>query len=280
MQYDLHSHSTASDGTLTPTELVQRAHAQGVEVLALTDHDNLGGITEARNVADQLGIRLITGVEISVTWAKHTIHIVGLNVDSHNKALQAGLAGICDERKRRATRMGEKLEKIGVKDAEAKAAAISTGLIARTHYGRVLVKEGLADDMGKAIRKYLINGKIGFVAGEWVSVETALEWIIGAGGVAVIAHPARYRLSNTKLRAFIRQFIAAGGHGIEVISGSHNNQDAENMAKLARQFNLYASRGSDYHGPENPWIELGRLPSLPHDLKPIWDLFNDSENTP
>ncbi|MCP5141883.1 MAG: PHP domain-containing protein [Chromatiales bacterium] len=271
MHYDLHSHSTASDGTLSPTALVERAAAQGVDALALTDHDSTAGLAEARAAAEAAGIRLVNGVEISVTWAGRTIHVCGLNVDPDNAGLQAGLASIREERERRATRMGEKLEKIGVKDAERRARAMATGgLVARTHYGRLLVQDGYEDELGKAIRKYLINGKAGFVAGAWAPLDDVVGWIRGAGGNAVIAHPARYDLTATKLRALVNQFIAAGGEGIEVISGSHTSDDARNMAEVARRHGLLASRGSDYHGPENPWIELGRLPPLPADLTPVW----------
>lgn len=271
MHYDLHSHSTASDGTLSPTALVERAAAQGVDALALTDHDSTQGLSEARETAARCGIRLINGVEVSVTWAKRTIHVCGLNVDPDNAALQAGLASIRAERDRRATRMGEKLEKLGLENAEQRARALATGgLVARTHYGRLLVEAGWSDDLGKAIRKYLINGKAAFVAGSWASLEDVVGWIRGAGGNAVIAHPARYGLTNTKLHALVNQFIAAGGEGIEVISGSHSSEDAANMAEVARRHGLLASRGSDYHGPENPWVELGRLPPLPDDLTPVW----------
>lgn len=271
MKYDLHSHSTASDGSLSPSELVRRAHDQGVDVLALTDHDTTNGFAEAKRTAQEVGLTLVAGVEVSVTWAKQTIHVLGLNVDPDYQPLQDKLAIIREERDDRALRMGEKLEKMGVKDAIARAREMSTGLIARTHYGRILVEDGYEQDLGKAIRKYLINGKPGFVAGNWISLEDAVGGINGAGGVAVIAHPARYRLSGTKMRLLIKQFMECGGQGIEVLSGSHSRDEVHHFADVSRKNGLLASCGSDFHGPGNPYVEIGRLPPMPKNLTPVWD---------
>ncbi|MGB1111162.1 MAG: PHP domain-containing protein, partial [Gammaproteobacteria bacterium] len=257
MNYDLHCHSTCSDGTLSPEQLVTHAAECGVDVMALTDHDSTAGVQAARAAAQGKPIGILAGVEISVTWAGRTIHIVGLGVDTEAPGLQQGLAGIRETRADRAIRMGEKLEKKGVESATERAHALATGgLVARTHYARLLIEDGLASDVGDAIRKYLKPGKAGYVAGQWAALEDAVGWIVEAGGQAVIAHPARYNLTATKLRALIADFKRFGGRGIEVVSGSHSAQDAANMAVVARRSELHASRGSDYHGPENPWVEM------------------------
>ncbi|MGB0722827.1 MAG: PHP domain-containing protein [Gammaproteobacteria bacterium] len=273
MIHDLHCHSTASDGTLSPTELVRHAIGQGVDVLALTDHDSTCGLEEARAAAGE-ELRLLNGIEISVTWGGRTVHIVGLGLDPDHAPLREGLVGIRETRETRAIRMAEKVEKLGVDDALNKARALAPGgLIARTHFARLLAQEGLAEDYGTAIRKYLLNGKKAFVSGHWADLEQAVGWITGAGGVAVIAHPARYNLTATKLRALVGAFRECGGQAMEVVSGSHSAQDVINMAVHVRNNGLHASCGSDYHGPENPWVELGRLRPLPADLPPVWDLL-------
>ena len=277
VSYDLHSHSTASDGTLSPSELVQRAHRQGVQVLALTDHDTLEGLPEARQAANDCAITLIPGVEISVTWHAHTIHIVGLNIDPGCVPLQSGLADLRDFRQRRAQEIGRRLEKAGISNAYEGARALSTGrLISRTHFARYIVDQGYAKSVRDVFKHYLVNNRPGFVSGQWTSLEQAVDWIRTAGGHAVIAHPARYKLTASKLRELIQQFIQAGGEGIEVISGSHTLNEHHTMCNYARQFNLHASCGSDYHGPENPWIELGQLGKLPKNCKPVWELWSVS----
>jgi predicted metal-dependent phosphoesterase TrpH len=271
LHYDLHSHSTASDGSLSPTELVTRAHAAGVDVLALTDHDNTQGIPEARDAAAGLGLRLVPGVEVSVTWSKATIHIVGLNVDIEAEVLQQGLAGLREFRAWRGEEIARRLAKHGIEGAHEGAKAYSHGLIlSRTHFARFLVEEGHAKDMGKVFGKFLTNNKPGYVPGEWASLEEAVQWIHGAGGQAVIAHPARYRFSATRMRQFMGEFKELGGEGLEVVSGSHSKGDAYNMAQYAKRFGFLASRGSDYHGPEQPWVELGKLGELPEGCEPVW----------
>jgi predicted metal-dependent phosphoesterase TrpH len=197
--------------------------------------------------------------------------MVGLGIDRDDAQLQLGLAGIQAIRGERALEMGRRLERLGVPEAFHRAEALATGgLVARTHFARVLVQDGLAEDVGGAITRYLRRGKPGFVPGEWASLDAAARWITGAGGVAVIAHPGRYKLTATKMRLLIEQFLAAGGQAIEVLSGSHSPEDVRNMAGYAQRFGLLASQGSDYHGPENPWIELGRLGPLPKDCTPVW----------
>jgi len=275
LHYDLHAHSTASDGTLTPTELVARAAANGVDVLALTDHDTLAGLNEAAQAATMHDLSLLAGVEISVTWQGATIHIVALQFDPANAALQAGLGQLAIFRQWRAEEIGRRLERAGVPDAYAGARALSNGhLISRTHFARHLVAAGRARDMRDCFRRYLTKGKPGHVPGEWASLAEVLAWIQAAAGQAVIAHPARYDLTRSKLRKLVGEFAELGGAAIEVVSGSHSVDDAFAMAKIAQDFDLHASSGSDFHDPANSWTDLGRLAALPPGCKPVWDLFH------
>jgi predicted metal-dependent phosphoesterase TrpH len=269
--YDLHSHSIASDGTLSPTALLQAADAVGVEVLALTDHDTTAGIAEALRASQELTIKLVAGVEISVTWSAQTVHIVGLNVDPDNPALQAGLQSLRAFRDWRAEEIGRRLEKCGVADAYQGALAHSNGiLVSRIHFARMLVQRNMAEDERKVFKHYLVKGKPGYVVGEWASLEAAIGWIHGAGGQAVVAHPARYKMTRTKLRRLLGEFRELGGEAVEVVSGSHSRDDCVAMAKHSGDFRLLASAGSDFHSPENPWIKLGRLPMLPAGCRPVW----------
>lgn len=270
--FDLHAHSTASDGSLTPTALMRRAHAAGVRVMALTDHDTLGGLDEAAGAADKLGLTFVPGVEVSVTWQKGTVHIVGLGIDPDNEILGRGLEGLQAFRDWRAVEIGRRLATAGIPGAYEGALALSNGrLISRTHFARFLVAGGHARDLRAVFRKFLVDGRPGHVAGQWAELADAVRWIRAAGGQAVVAHPARYRMTRSKLRRMLAEFSAAGGEGIEVVSGSHSRDDYFSMAHLAREFGLLASAGSDYHGPEHPWIELGRLPALPSGCKAIWE---------
>lgn len=272
MSHDLHSHSWISDGSLSPADVVDRAAAAGVRVLALTDHDDTAGIDEARTMAARLGnIDIQPGVEISVTWQKMTIHIVALQVDVRCAALQQGLERLREFRNWRAGEMGRRLARCGIAGIHEEAMALSRGrIISRTHFARVLVQRGHARDMRDVFRNYLKPGKPGHVPGEWASLEEALDWIRAAGGVAVVAHPARYDLTNTRLRALLGEFGEHGGKAMEVISGSHSADDIVKMARHAREMKLFASSGSDFHSPENSWAQLGRLPALPADLLPVW----------
>lgn len=277
--YDLHAHSTASDGTLTPAELMQRAHAAGVDVMALTDHDTLEGLAEAGAAARDLGIGFVPGVEVSVTWEGVTVHLVGLGVDPDSQVLRRGLAGLRDFRDWRAEEMGRRLAAEGIDGAFEGARALSNGrLISRTHFARFLVGRGHARDVRAVFRKYLVSGKPGYVSGQWAELGDAVRWIHAAGGQAVIAHPARYPMTRSKLRRLIGEFRDRGGEGLEVVSGSHSRDDYFTMAKHARDFGLLASAGSDYHGPEHPWIELGRLPPLPDGCRPIWTGWQSAGN--
>lgn len=270
-KHDLHTHSTASDGTLTPDALVRRAAAAGVTVLALTDHDTTEGVADAEAAARDVGIALIPGAEISVTWGARTVHIVGLHLDIDHPALQAGLAGLMDFRAWRAEEIGRRLAKHGIEQAYEGARALSNGiLIGRTHFARFLVGKRLAADNAEVFKRFLVSGKPGHVAGQWATLEAAVGWIRAAGGQAVIAHPARYGLTRTRMLRLLGEFRELGGAAVEVVTGSHSRDDTFTFARHAREQRLLASSGSDFHGPENPWLELGRLPPLPEGCTPIW----------
>lgn len=271
MLIDLHSHSTASDGTMTPTELVARAREKGVDVLALTDHDTTAGLAEARQAAGN-DLRLINGIEVSVSWNGQTVHIVGLGLDPENAALQAGLARLGEYREWRAEEIGRRLEKKRIPGAFAGASEYAKGqLVSRTHFARFLVEKGYAETVGAVFKHYLVRGKPGYVPGKWAELEEAVGWIKNAGGLAVVAHPARYRLSASRLRVLLGEFRECGGVAMEVVSGSHSQDDCLSMAAHAKRQELFASQGSDYHGPENPWIELGRLRAMPAGCRPLWE---------
>lgn len=269
--YDLHTHSTASDGTLTPAELVRRAAQSGIQVLALTDHDTTQGVAEAAVEAQLRGIILVPGVEISVTWAGCNIHVVGLGIDHNCPLLCERLESMRQYRIWRAQEIGRRLQQKGISGAfEGARMLAGSGLIARPHFARFLIAQGVAPDMRTVFKHYLVRGKPGYVPSRWATLEDAVSWIKAAGGQAVIAHPARYALTRTKLRKLLEQFVAAGGEGLEVVCGAINRDEAQSMAYHARAFGLSASIGSDYHGPETSWSELGRLPELPAESVPIW----------
>jgi 3',5'-nucleoside bisphosphate phosphatase len=278
---DLHTHSTASDGTLSPDSLMRRASGAGVQVIALTDHDTTDGLAEAQITADALGIRLIPGVEISVTWGGRTVHVVGLNIDPENPELQDGLSRLLAYRGWRAEEIGRRLAKQGIEGAYEGARAFSNGrLIGRTHFARYLVQQGRATDLRDVFSRFLVTGKPGHVPGEWATLEDATRWIRGAGGQAVIAHPARYKLTRTRLLKLLGELRECGGAGLEVVSGSHSRDEILTFASVAREQCLLASAGSDFHGPDNPWIDLGRLPALPAGCTPIWHDWADLDEAP
>lgn len=256
---------------MTPTELIMRARELGVDVLALTDHDTTAGLAEARQAADD-SLTLINGIEISVSWNGQTIHILGLGIDPENVALQAGLTRLAEFRQWRAEEIGRRLEKKRIPDAYAGASNYARGeLVSRTHFARFLVEKGYAESVAKVFKHYLVQGKPGYVPGKWAELEEAVGWIKGAGGLAVVAHPARYRISASRLRSLLAEFREAGGVAMEVVSGSHSQDDCLSMAAHAKRQDLFASQGSDYHGPENPWIELGRLRNMPDGCQPVWE---------
>lgn len=269
--YDLHSHSTVSDGGLSPEGLVRRASEKGIDVLALTDHDVTDGLPAAAEAAQQAGLHLIPGVEVSVTWNKQTVHILGLNIDAGSDSLQQGLRRLREFRQWRAGEIARQLAKAGIEGALEGARKYASGaLISRTHFAHFLVEQGYAKDARQVFKKYLIRNKPGHVSGEWATLEEAVSWINTAGGQAVIAHPARYKLTSSKFRKLVEEFKHHGGEGIEVVSSSHSDADCQAMARYAEHYELLASRGSDYHGPEHPWVELGRIPALPDNCSPIW----------
>ncbi len=275
-KYDLHSHSIASDGELSPAELIGYAHSCGVEVLALTDHDVTDGYVEAAVEAEKLGLEFIAGVEISVTWGKHLLHIVGLNFDVENTALQAGLAGLRHQRTGRAEEMANRLAKLGIEGAMEGAQAYVNGqILSRTHFARFLLDNGHVKTMQAAFDRYLGDGKKAYVCAEWTPLAQAVEWINAAGGHAVVAHPARYKLSATKLRLLFDEFKQMGGAGLEVISGRQDINVTKNMTDYAKKYELRASIGSDYHGPSQAWSNMGQMPPLPEACEPIWGLWQD-----
>ncbi|MFO7603324.1 MAG: PHP domain-containing protein [Gammaproteobacteria bacterium] len=269
--YDLHCHSTASDGSLTPTALVERARQMGVDVLALTDHDATHGLAEAGVAARGQGLDLIAGLEVSVTWAGQTVHIVGLFIDPANAELQTGLERLQAFRRWRAREIALRLEKKRIPGAYEGAQAFCGGqIMSRTHFAQFLVQAGYAPDIRSVFKKYLVRGRPGYVPGNWAGLEEALNWIHQAGGVAVIAHPARYPMSATKLRELFKEFKEFGGLAIEVVSGSHSRDNILHMSDMARRFDLHASSGSDFHAPSNAYTELGRLTAVPEANTPIW----------
>lgn len=270
--FDLHCHSTASDGVLTPRALVERATGMGVDVLALTDHDELRGLEEAAATAEAQGIRLIHGVEVSVTWSGSTVHVVGLAVDPAHSGLVAGLAGNRGGRAARARAMADELARMGIAGAleGAYAFADNRDLIGRTHFARFLVERGVVKDVKTVFKKFLVKGKPGYVHHEWAALGDALAWIRAAGGVSVLAHPGRYHFGPERMRRLLTDFKDLGGDGIEVVSGSHTAEQIPVYADLAEQYGLMASVGSDFHAPGEGGRELGRLARLPERCRPIW----------
>lgn len=272
LNVDLHCHSTVSDGLLTPTEIATRAHEHGVDVWALTDHDEVGGVAKAREIAAGLGMRHIGGVEVSVTWAGKTIHIVGLNIDETNPELVQGLFDTRNGRQQRAMQMGDMLAEVGIPNAYQGALTYvgNPDLISRTHFARYMVEYGYCRDIGDVFKNYLVEGKPGYVEHRWANLDSAIQWITGAGGRAVVAHPGRYDLTDLQMSAFLDEFKQLGGVGIEVVTGSHTPDQFDEYAKVAQRYGFLASRGSDFHGPGESMTELGALPALASYLKPVW----------
>ncbi len=270
--YDLHCHSTASDGLLAPAELVARAAANGVEILALTDHDEIAGLAEARARARDIGLRFVDGVEVSVSWGGITIHIVGLNIDPASARLQQGLQAIRQGRTERAKKMAQDLARVGIPGSLEGAYAYvdNPNLIGRTHFARFLVEKRYVNDVKSAFQHYLVSGKPGYVPHEWATLQDGLAYIKAGGGMPVLAHPGRYKLTRSEMRKFLGEFKDGGGTGIEVVTSSHSAEQYLEYAILAREFGLLASRGSDFHGPGESRIDLGMLPDLAADLKPVW----------
>ena len=273
MNADLHCHSVVSDGTLTPEALAARAKKNGVELWSLTDHDEIGGQARARDAALALGLPYLTGTAISVTFAGLTVHIVGLGFDADDAALLRGLAATRGGRRERAMEMAEGLAKVGIKGAFEGALQYvgNPDLISRSHFARHLVKTGVCADTSAVFRSYLTEGKPGYVPHRWASLGDAVRWITQAGGEAVIAHPARYKFTPTEEYALFCEFKEHGGRGVEVVTGSHSAAEYVRYAATAIEFGLLASRGSDFHSPDESHIDLGSLPPLPAPLTPVWD---------
>lgn len=273
MNADLHCHSNVSDGLFAPADVARRAHAGGVTLWALTDHDEVGGQAEARRTAQELGMRYLCGVEISVTWASRTVHIVGLSVDSECATLIDGLYATRHGRAARAKAIGEALGELGIDGAYEGALRYVSNpdLISRTHFARFLVEKGLAASTADVFDRFLGDGKPGYVPHRWAKLADAVAWIKAAGGEAVIAHPGRYQYTPTEFDAFFGEFIDLGGKAIEVVTGSHTPDQYREYADVARRFGFEASRGSDFHAPGESRTELGSLPPLPSDLKPVWE---------
>ena len=269
---DLHCHSRASDGTLAPAELVRRAQANGVELFALTDHDELAGLAEAQAAARDAGLAFLPGVEVSVTWADATIHVVGLGIDPQDATLSAGLAALRAGRSGRAREMGAQLARAGVDGAYEGALAVAgnPALLSRTHFARFLVDQGVCEDVHDVFRRFLVEGKPGFVPHRWARLSDAVGWIRGAGGTAVMAHPGRYALDDLRRWALFSEFREAGGEAIEVVTGSHTRDEYAIYARHARDFGFQASRGADFHDPGESRMDLGRLPLLPDSVEPVW----------
>jgi len=274
---DLHCHSVVSDGTLTPAALAERAAANGVRLWALTDHDEVGGQQRALEAARAEGLRYLTGVEVSVTFADETVHIVGLGFDHTDPRLAEGLADTRDGRGPRAVEMGEQLARVGIAGAYEGALRYvgNPRLISRTHFARFLVETGVCRDTAEVFRRYLVEGKPGYVPHRWARLGDAVRWITQSGGVAVIAHPARYRFTANEEHALFSEFKAHGGRGVEVVTGSHSAAEALRYAEVAQEYGLAASRGSDFHSPDESRIDLGSLPFLEGRLTPVWELLAD-----
>jgi predicted metal-dependent phosphoesterase TrpH len=272
--YDLHCHSTASDGALSPTELVQRAHQYGVTSLAVTDHDTTAGLAEAQLCAAATGIKLIAGIELSSNWQDKCFHIVGLGIDPDYKPLAQATHSLQSTRLERAEKIAQKLEKKRIPGAlEAVINAAGDGMITRTHFADFLLSQNHVSTQQEAFDRYLSKGKSAYVSTSWAELELAVNWITGSGGVAVLAHPLRYKLTANWMRRLLTVFKDAGGQGIEVITSRINADEIRQVADYAIRFDLAGSMGSDFHNAVNPWVELGRLAPLPRNIRPVWELL-------
>ncbi len=277
LDYDLHCHSTYSDGTLTPAELVARAAERGVKTMALTDHDELDGLAEAYATAVQHGMNFINGVEISVSWHKYTLHIVGLKIDPSYPPLVAGLRQVRSGRGARAQKMADELAKVGIRGVLEGAYRFTTNpnMIGRTHFARHLVESGQCKDVKSVFNRYLAQGKPGYVPHQWATLSDAIDWIKGSGGIAVLAHPGRYMvgrksMGSKTMRELLAEFVSCGGQALEVVTGSHTPAQYAEFARYAGEFGLSCSCGSDFHGPNESYRDMGRLPDMPTGCRPVW----------
>lgn len=275
---DLHCHSTISDGLLPPQDLVAHAAQRGVKVLGLTDHDDLGGLALAAEAAKQHDIAFINGVEISVTWKRRTLHIVGLKINPENTALMTALAQVRIGREERALEMAAGLAKAGIHGAyEGAKTFAKQSIMTRSHFAQYLVQAGHAKNVKSVFKKFLVKGKPGFVDHQWMGLEEAVKLINGSGGTAVIAHPGRYDLGFVNMHLLMHEFRSYGGAAIEVVTGSHTPPQYQQFAVIAHRFGLKASQGSDYHGPGLSYMEMGNLPDLPHGCVPVWQDWEEAQ---
>jgi 3',5'-nucleoside bisphosphate phosphatase len=273
-KYDLHCHSTLSDGTLSPTELVKRAQAQGVTTLSLTDHDTTAGYEEAQAAAKATDINLISGIELSASWQEKTFHVVGLGIDPTYPPLQDATRHLQTVRLQRAEKIADKLDKKRIPGAlEAVLKAAGDSMITRSHFADFLVSQNHVSSHQEAFDRYLAKGKPAYVATVWAELELAINWITQSGGIAVLAHPLRYKLTTKWMNRFLSAFTQAGGQAIEVVTGRCSPDEIRLAASYANIFGLAGSVGSDFHSPGNQWVELGRLAPLPANIKPVWELF-------
>lgn len=272
LNIDLHCHSNLSDGVLPPAELAQRARSNGVDVWALTDHDEVAGVAQARALSRELGMRHVPGVEVSISWAGVTVHILGLQINENHPALVQGLERTRAGRAPRAREIGRQLEKAGIANAFEGALKYvgNPDLVSRTHFARYIIELGAHKKVNEVFRDYLVEGKPGFVEHRWATLAEAVGWIIGAGGVAVVAHPGRYKMSDLALGAMLDEFKQLGGRAIEVVTGSHRAEQYPVFANLANQYGFLASMGSDFHAPNESRVDIGKLPPLPDNVTPVW----------
>ena len=284
LDYDLHCHSNISDGTLTPAELVNRAAERGVKVMALTDHDDMDGLVEASAAAEQRNMTFINGVEVSVSWRTHTLHIVGLNIAPAYPPLVEGLRSVRSGRGERARKMADELAKAGIGGVLEGAYhfAGNPNMIGRTHFARYLVETGHCKDVKSVFNRYLVKGKPGYVPHQWAVLADAISWIRGSGGVAVLAHPGRYMtgrsgMGKKTMQELLTEFVELGGLALEVVTGSHTPEQYAEFARYAEEFNLLASCGSDFHGPGESYRDMGRLPDFPLGCRPVWEAWENDE---
>ena len=269
MQIDLHCHTIHSDGVLTPAALISRAIEKGVEVLSITDHDTMAAY---HGFVGKPALRLIPGIELSTSWKNLNVHIVGLNVDPHSKAMQEATTQQSESRRQRAHLISQALQRKGISNTlEGAMELAGNSQIGRPHFARHLVSRGICQNLNKAYKQYLGAGKIGDIKNLWANLETVIQWILDAGGIPVLAHPAKYKLTRTRLTSLVSDFTSQGGQALEVVSGSQNKDVTDMLATLTEQFALMSSCGSDFHTPENSWSELGRFLPLPSNCRPVWE---------
>lgn len=272
MKIDLHLHTTASDGSLSPSEVVRLAKAHDIELIAITDHDTVSGLNEAISEADALSVKIVTGIEFSCVWGKHDIHIVGLGFDPSHPSISKAIGLLDSIRVDRASRIARRLQRCGFGDVwEYMVEKHGTQKLSRPDFARFLVDSGYCKNEKRAFKQYLTYGKPAYVKSDWPAMECVVEWIIQAGGIAVVAHPQHYKMNSGTQKRFFDAFVESGGRAVEVISAGVGRDQINHLNSLCRHYDLMASVGSDFHGTNTPWINFGNLPVLPHGLKPVWE---------